>query len=74
MRIKLKNNAAFRELLLVEGYSHRGLSRKLNLSEPYINQIINEERNPSAQTAKKITELLGKKFEDIFIIIKDNKS
>ncbi|MGG0486814.1 helix-turn-helix transcriptional regulator [Priestia aryabhattai] len=74
MRIRLKNREEFKKILLMEGYSHRGLSRKLGLSEPYVNQIANGERNPSAQTAKKIIELLGKRFDDIFIIFNDNKS
>lgn len=74
MRIVLKDKNEFKYLIIIKGYSQRGFSRMIGLSEPYINQITNGERNPSPQTAKKITELLEIKFEDIFTTVNDHKS
>lgn len=68
MKIHLRNPNEFREILLVNGYSQRSLAERIEVSSPYLNQIINEERYPSPKVAKKITEELGIKFEDIFFI------
>ena len=73
MRIILKDCEKFLRLILIKGYSQRSFSRKLGYSEPYINQIIKRERNPSGQTAKRISELLEMEFDDIFKIENDNK-
>lgn len=68
MKIQLKDPNEFRKMLLVHGYSQRGLAEKIELSSPYLNQIINGERCPSAKVAKKIVDEMGIKFEDIFFI------
>jgi DNA-binding XRE family transcriptional regulator len=68
MKINLVNAYEFRKMLLVNGYSQRSLAKKIQISNPYLNQIIHGERCPSAKVAKKIVDELGIKFEDIFFI------
>lgn len=68
MKIQLRDPNEFRKILLVNGYSQRSFAKKIQVSDPYLNQIINEERCPSAKIAKKIVDGLGMKFEDIFFI------
>lgn len=68
MKITLANANEFRKMLLVNGYSQRSMANKIQVSSPYLNQIINGERCPSAKVAKKIVDELGIKFEDIFFI------
>lgn len=74
MKIKLKDVFQFKRLLLLKGLSQRGFGRSAGISEPYANQIANGVRNPGPKIAKKITELLEVKFEDIFFIEDDSKS
>nr|WP_276519626.1 helix-turn-helix transcriptional regulator [Bacillus infantis] len=59
---------------MVNGYSLRSLAVKLGVSSPYLSQIINEKRNPSAKVAKKITEHFDKEFHDFFYIESGHKS
>lgn len=73
MQIALKDKSEFKRLIAIKGYSQRGLSRTIGVSEPYVNQIANGERHPSPQVAKN-TELLEKRFDDIFITVNNNKS
>lgn len=74
MKIKLKDVDKFKELLLINGFTQRGYGRKIGISEPYANQISNGTRNPGPEIAKKTTELLSVKFDDIFFIDNDYKS
>ncbi|MBU8572167.1 helix-turn-helix transcriptional regulator [Bacillus subtilis] len=53
MQIALKDKSEFKRLIAIKGYSQRGLSRTIGVSEPYVNQIANGERHPSPQVAKK---------------------
>lgn len=68
MKIKLKDPNEFKKLLLVSGYSQTELAKAIEITPPYINQIVNEERFPSAKIAKKISFQLGVNFADIFFI------
>lgn len=74
MIIKLKDSRDFNEMLLINGHSQRSFARKIEISEPYMNQIATGERNPGPKTAKKICEGLGAEFGAIFFIDRDNKS
>lgn len=68
MKIKLKNSNEFKKILLINGYSQAGLAKEIEITAPYLNLIVNEERFPSAKIAKKITHQLGLNFDDIFFI------
>lgn len=65
MIIKIKADA-FKDIRIKKGFSQRGLGRAAKLSGTLINQIENNDRNPSPESAKKITDALGVEFEDIF--------
>lgn len=68
MKIKLKDPISLKKILLVKGYSQREFAETTQISTPYFNQIINGERHPSGKVAKKITDILEVKFDDIFFI------
>jgi len=68
MRVKLKNPNTFKEMVIKAGYTQRSFGRALGISEPYANQIANGVRNPSPVIAKKICDILGVKFDEIFFI------
>lgn len=74
MKIRIKDLAAFQELLLKNGFTQRGFGRAVSISEPYANQIVNGERNPGPQVAKRICEVLQVCFDDIFFIERADKS
>lgn len=68
MRIKLKNPNDFKKLLIIKGFSQTKMAKEINITTPYLNQIVNEDRFPSAKIAKKISAALESEFEDIFFI------
>lgn len=68
MVIKIKNSDEFKRILMIKGFSQRSLARQIGISEPYANQIVNGERNPGPQIAKKITVALEMEFDEIFFI------
>jgi DNA-binding XRE family transcriptional regulator len=68
MKIKLKNPNEFKKMLILAGLSQTDLAKEIEVAPPYISQIVNEERYPSAKIAKKIVFKLGLKFGDIFFI------
>ncbi|MCM3455414.1 helix-turn-helix transcriptional regulator [Heyndrickxia oleronia] len=74
MKIILKDSHSFQKMLLLKGHSQRSFAKKLELSSPYVNQIISKKRNPSPKVAKKIAEILEVEIEDIFFITNANKS
>jgi DNA-binding XRE family transcriptional regulator len=68
LKIKLKNPMEFKKLMIVKGFSQADLAKAVEITPPYLNQIVNEERFPSAKTAKKISNVFGVEFADIFFI------
>ena len=68
MKVTLKDSNEFKKLLLQKGYSQRSFAEATEISSPYFNQIINEERFPSGKVAKKIVDVLELNFDDIFFI------
>lgn len=68
MKIKLKDTRSFNELIIKKGYSKNRLSKAAELGQPTIVQISNGTRNPSPVTAKRILEVLGVEFDDVFKI------
>ena len=68
MKISLKDPYEFKKLLMQKGYSQRSFADATEISRPYFNQIINEERFPSGKVAKKIVDQLELSFTEIFFI------
>lgn len=54
--------------LIEKGYTQRAFSRKIDLSESYLNQIINSKKRPSPAVANKIISELGIQFNEVFKI------
>lgn len=74
MVIQLKDLNKFREMLAVKGFTQRSFAKLISISGPYMNQIVNGDRNPGPKVAKKICDGLDVEFDDIFFIQYDNKS
>ncbi|MBB6447041.1 helix-turn-helix transcriptional regulator [Bacillus benzoevorans] len=70
MKIVLKNKEKLRMALIEKGYSQRAFSKSLGMSENYLNQIMNDKKNPSPSVAKKIVSVLKLNFHDVFKITK----
>lgn len=68
MKIKLNDVQFFKLKLIMSGLSQREYARKIGISEPYANQIVNGIRNPSPSVAKRTVDLLDVEFSDIFFI------
>jgi DNA-binding XRE family transcriptional regulator len=68
MKIKVKDREKLNTLLVVNGFSKRSFGRAIGVSESYGIQLINGNRNTSPKTAKKVIDILGVKFDDIFFI------
>ena len=68
-KIVLKNPKDLKQVIIREGFTERSLSEAIGRSSSYINQMINQNRNPKADTAKLICEKLEIVFEDYFFII-----
>ena len=73
MKIVLKDPAAFQRLLILKGYTQRGLGRAIQIAEPYATQIAHGSRRPGPVVAKKIADVLGVAFDEIFCIVEDCK-
>lgn len=70
MKIVLKNKKKLCITLIENGYSQRAFSKSLGMSENYLNQIMNDKKNPSPAVAKKILSALKLNFNDVFEIRK----
>jgi transcriptional regulator with XRE-family HTH domain len=74
LRIKLKDPNALKKLLIVNGFSQKEFAEGVEVTPAFLSQIVNEERYPSAKTAKKIADHFKLDFDDIFFIDDDCKS
>lgn len=70
MKIVLKNKEILQMTLIEKGYSQRAFSKNLGMSENYLNQIMNDKKNPSPAVANKILIELKLDFNDVFEIRK----
>ncbi|BCB04772.1 helix-turn-helix transcriptional regulator [Bacillus sp. KH172YL63] len=68
MKVKLKDPHELRKLILQNGHSQRSFAEHIKISNPYLSQIVNEERFCSGKIAKQISDGLGVNFADIFFI------
>jgi Predicted transcriptional regulators len=73
MFIKLKEDS-FKRIMLIKGFTQRGLAKAAKISDTTMNHVVNGLRNPGPKTAKKLCSALECEFEDIFFIEEDNKS
>lgn len=70
MKIQVKNTHFLNELIIRKGFSKNAFSKAAQLGQPTVVQISNGTRNPSPSSAKKIVEVLGVEFDEIFEIQK----
>ncbi|TKI54528.1 helix-turn-helix transcriptional regulator [Brevibacillus antibioticus] len=70
MKIRLKDQGYFEELLIRKGHSKRSFAEAANIGQVTALQIANGDRNPSPRIAKRITEALEVEFDEIFVIEK----
>lgn len=72
MRIKvkmiLKDNIDLRTAIASIGHTQNTFAELSKISQPYLNQIINKERNPSPVIAKRICDCLKVNIEHFFYI------
>jgi DNA-binding XRE family transcriptional regulator len=74
MKINLKDSNEFKMMIARKGYSQRTFAENIDMSYVYLNQIINNQLNPSGKAAKKIADALSLEFDDIFFIKFDDNS
>ncbi len=68
MKIRLKDLAAFQELLLRKGLTQRELARVVKITEYYVSRIARGWWNPGPAVAARICKVLGVEFDDIFYV------
>lgn len=74
MKICLRDSGMLREMMIKKGFTQRGLGRATGVSSPYIAQILNGDRKPGPEIAKKFADALETEFDVIFFIEDGNKS
>lgn len=67
MRI-LARSDVFIKARITSGYSQRDLAKRSGLSHAYISLLERSVKPVGPATAKKLSELLGKEFEELFSI------
>ena len=67
MRIMAKTDS-FVKARIVKGYSQRELAKHSGLSHSYISLLERSLKSVGPATAKKLSDLLGKDLEDVFLI------
>lgn len=65
---KVRDPMAIKLLLAKTGKSLRGFSKDIGVSHPYLSQILNGKRNPSAVIAHKISKAFDKEINDLFVV------
>lgn len=70
MKIYISNPMFLQLTLLQNGFNQSRFSRELGITASYLNLLIHGKRSPSPQLAKKISDLLNVKFNDLFTIKK----
>jgi len=62
----IEANRKLKDFMEEAGFSGVGLAKAVGVSPSYISQIVRRRRTLSAPTAKRICEVLGCTFKDIF--------
>ena len=68
LRVMLKDQKAFKIIMIKKGFTQRGLGKAANISDTTINHLINGKRCCSPEVAAKIRNALNLEFDDIFFI------
>lgn len=71
VRVTLKDRLELRLLIAMKGFSLRGFSREIGISQGYLSQILKGSKNPSPVIAFKVASGLGKEVSEIFFIHND---
>ena len=66
--MELKDRAMVRVMIAKTGKSLRRFSEDIDISQPYLSQILNGTHKPSPTVAYKIAKGLNKEIEDIFLL------
>ena len=73
MKVQLKDKKQFQRLLIKKGFSKNKLAKESNLSQPYIIQLSQGMRCPSATAAHKILDALDIEFDEVFEIVESDE-
>lgn len=73
MAIKLKNVDEFREMLSEKGLTQTNLAQLINVSQPYLNLVLNGKKNPSMKLCEKTCSVLKVSFDKLFFVEHDVK-
>lgn len=71
MRVALKDKSEIRLLIAMKGFSLRGFSKEIGISQGYLSQILKGSKNPSPVIAFKVARGLEKEVSEIFFIDND---
>ncbi|WP_064202821.1 helix-turn-helix transcriptional regulator [Brevibacillus brevis] len=70
MKIHLKDQEQFEELLIRRGHSKRSFAAAAGIGQVTALQIVNGDRNPSPRIAKRISDVLEVEWDELFVIEK----
>lgn len=68
MNVQLKDRKKVRMLIAQTGKSLRSFAKEIEVSQPYLSQILSGKKNPSVTIAYKIANGLSYEVEEIFLI------
>lgn len=74
MQILVKDIQKFKELIILNGFSQRGLARTIGITSGFMSEVANGNKNPGPMVAKLIANELGVDMEEIFLLKSANKS
>lgn len=73
MEIKFNDMDSFKGLLVRKGMSQAELARKSEVTQPYLNSVINGKRVPGIKFCEKVCEALDMEFDELFRIFNEKK-
>ena len=68
MEIKFKDIDSFKKLLVKKGFSQTKLAREAEVTQPYLNSVINGKRVPGIKFCEKVCTALDMEFDELFVI------
>lgn len=68
MNVQLKDSKKVRLLIAQTGKSLRSFAMEIEISQPYLSQILSGKNNPSVTVAYKIANGLAIDIEEIFLV------
>lgn len=73
MEIKFKDIDSFKELLVKKGLSQTKLAREAEVTQPYLNSVINGKRVPGIKFCEKVCTALDMEFDELFVIEREKR-